>query len=701
MTRFARRFLDFARRTWAAVRAAIWALLPCRFAIVVLFAVTAALTLADQGLESLRVMAEFGNASQVGTREPYLVRLLLFFLGTVTLASSAWYFSRQALFLEPPRKPVSREEAAIFTWAPRVLGALGFACPGLALWLAAGQYGIHEGADQILSPRLLLRILGVAFFLLGLLFGGALAFRRSLLDLEGLTIPERSRRVKQLPPGTRAVLLVSGILTFVLFMGILLDPIRLTAFVATPTVILFCAAIWIFVGTVLVVAAFRLRLPLFTILLGLLLVSSFSNDNHRIRPVGAARARPDLQQAVDKWVSWMDDSYPAEVRHPVFLVAAEGGGLRAAYWTAAVLAAIHTQFPTFSDHCFAISGVSGGSLGGAVFDALLVARPADFRTAAREVLSHDFLAPTTARMLGTDLPQQFVPFPIFPDRGAAMESAWDGAWEKVARGTFSRPFLELALEHRPFLFLNSTEVENGRRLIFSPIRIRPSSGSPETSPALFKNAGDGIDLLGGDLPVSAAVHMSARFTYVSPAGTIRAGDTIHRVVDGGYFENSGAATAAEILEYLQSSSNRQSGRLSPHVILITHTEKPLPGGVILSEELAPIRAIFATRVARGEHAVAELRGAAGAGWTEFNLQTDQGIPLPLGWLLSAQARRAIDEAIDSPANRAARAKIGSLLTRAPQSAPRNNISDRLSQVARKKETSKGIGAAIQQIVRGR
>jgi hypothetical protein len=496
------------------------------------------------------------------------------------------------------------------------------------------------------------------------------------------------------------VLLAGVVLTLALFVGILLDPIRLTAFVATPTVILFCAAIWIFVGTVLVVAAFRLRLPLFTILLGLLLVSSFSNDNHRVRPVGAARARPDLRQAVDKWVSWMDDSYPAEARHPVFVVAAEGGGLRAAYWTAAVLAAIQTRFPTFADHGFAISAVSGGSLGGAVFDALLVARPADFRTAAREVLSHDFLAPTTARMLGTDLPQQFLPFPILPDRGAAMESAWEGAWEKIARGTFSRPFLELALEHRPFLFLNSTEVDSGRRLIFSPIRIQPAD-SPEMSQPLFKNAGDGIDLLGGDLPVSAAVHMSARFTYVSPAGTIRAADGVHRVVDGGYFENSGAATASEILEYLQSDSNPQSGRLSPHVILITHTEKPLPGGTILSEELSPVRAIFATRVARGEDAVEELRSEAGENWTEFSLQTDQGVPLPLGWLLSAQARRAIDEAIDSAANEAARAEIGSLLTRAPQGSPRNNVPDQLSQVARKKDTSKGIGAAIRQIVKGR
>jgi hypothetical protein len=699
MKNFAKRLLRSARRAWAAVRLAMKVLSPCRFAILVLVVLTFALAFADQGSESLRVMAEFGNAEQVGAREPYLFRLLLFLVGTVTLASSAWYFSRQALLLDPPPRPVSRETEVLFTWAPRVLGALGFVCPGLALWVAANQYGIHEGLDQIFSPRLLLRVLAIAFSLLGLLFGLILAVRRSHFGLERLHIPER-RTVKQLPPSTRAVLLASGILTLVLFAWIVVDPFRLTALVATPTVILFCASIWIFAGTVLVVAASRLRLPLFTVLFLLLLVSSGSNDNHRVRPSQAARARPDLEQAVDGWVSWMDEHYAAEPRHPLFLVAAEGGGLRAAYWTAAVLAAIHTQFPTFSDHCFAISGVSGGSLGAAVFDGLLAARPDDFRIAAREVLSHDFLASTTARMLGTDLPQQFLPRPILPDRAAAMERAWEKAWEKVAPGTFSRPFLELGLEHRPYLFLNGTEVETGRRMIFSPIRIGPSTESAAPLDVVFKNAGDGIDLLGGDLPVSGAVHMSARFTYVSPAGTIRKGKSIHRIVDGGYFENSGAATAAEILEYLQSSRNRSRDRLDARVIFITHTEKSLPGGEALSEELSPIRALFATRVARGEHAVAVLRGAAGAAWTQFNLQTDQGIPLPLGWLLSAQARRAIDAAIDSAANKAARAQIGSLLTDLPRGAPRNNAADRLSQVAKQREPSKGIGAALRQIAKG-
>jgi predicted acylesterase/phospholipase RssA len=700
-TKIVRHPLDLARRGWARVRIAFEVLLPCRFAILVLLVITAAFVVVDQGSESLRVLAEFGDPSQVGAREPYVVRLVLFLAGATALASSAWYCSRQALLIEPPRKPVSKEAQILFTWAPRVLGALGFACAALALWIAADQYGSHSGIDQVPSPRLLLRILAVIFLLLGIGFGALLTRRRSLLGIEDLAIPDSRGRFRELPAGTKTVLRASGLATLLLFVAIVAAPIRLTSFVATPTVLLFCSAIWVFAGTVLVVAAARLELPLFTILLALLLVSSFWNDNHRVRAVGPARARPSLAQSVQKWVSWMDDNYPGEKVHPVFLVAAEGGGLRAAYWTAAVLSAIHTQFPTFSDHLFAVSAVSGGSFGAAVFEGLLAARPEDFRKAARDILSHDFLAPTTARLLGCDLPQQFLPPPILPDRGAAMERAFERAWRKVEAGTFARPFLEFALGHEPALFLNATEVETGRRIIFSPARIGFPEGRPDPSAEFFENAGDGIDLLGGDLALSGAVHMSARFTYVSPAATIESRGTVHRIVDGGYFENSGAATADDILEYLHSPQNPSRARLAPHVILITHTEKPIPGGEALSEMLAPVRAIFAARVARGDQAVAELRGEADGRWTEFNLRTDQGVPLPLGWLLSAQARRAIDEAIDSPANRAARSEIGSLLTREPRDSRRNTIPDRLSQTARKKEAPQTVGGALRRIVQGR
>ena len=67
---FAKRLLRIARRAWVWLRRGIDTLLPCRFAILVLGLVTVILALTDQGLESLRVMAEFGNSDQVGAREP-------------------------------------------------------------------------------------------------------------------------------------------------------------------------------------------------------------------------------------------------------------------------------------------------------------------------------------------------------------------------------------------------------------------------------------------------------------------------------------------------------------------------------------------------------------------------------------------------------------------------------------------------------
>src|SRR5262249_7462795 len=50
-----------------------------------------------------------------------------------------------------------------------------------------------------------------------------------------------------------------------------------------------------------------------------------------------------------------------------YLGAAEGGGIRAAYWTALELASLHELDPEFDRSTFAISGISGGSVGATVY----------------------------------------------------------------------------------------------------------------------------------------------------------------------------------------------------------------------------------------------------------------------------------------------------------------------------------------------
>lgn len=180
---------------------------------------------------------------------------------------------------------------------------------------------------------------------------------------------------------------------------------------------------------------------------------------------------------------------------PVFLVAAEGGGVRAAYWTAVVLGRLQDQHPTFARQVFGISGVSGGSVGAAVFAALLRDRAPDsrcrefarrqghaddstqlgaFETCAQEVLRQDLLSPGLGRLLAADFLQWFVPAPVPSfDRARTIEDSWSAAYEAATgRNTLDQPFLSIsgggptpdAADHlsHPALLLNGTHAATSR-----------------------------------------------------------------------------------------------------------------------------------------------------------------------------------------------------------------------------------------------
>src|SRR5690606_6933429 len=215
---------------------------------------------------------------------------------------------------------------------------------------------------------------------------------------------------------------------------------------------------------------------------------------------------------------------------------------------------------------------------------------------------------------------------------------------------FTRPIDSLYTPGRwngtPLLFLNSTVVETGQRLVMSPVRIDEPS---------FSEALDGRSVLGHEVPLSAAVHNSARFTYVSPAGTVRRLDRTStggraewiRLVDGGYFENSGAVTAAEILRAVRKHATTlpDGARIRPVVIHIsndpetTAAEDLLERRKWLNQVVAPVKAMYNVRQARGFQARESL-GRDDVLHVHFrlcrNLDDDASIkqPLPLGWALS-------------------------------------------------------------------
>ena len=99
----------------------------------------------------------------------------------------------------------------------------------------------------------------------------------------------------------------------------------------------------------------------------------------------------------------------------------------------------------FGGHVFAISSVSGGSVGAVGYAAMLKTAPPNVRTPATEAdaetftsdllgfAGRDVLGPALTGTLFSDLLYRFLPLPLLPDRAETLERAWEEAWDVSER----------------------------------------------------------------------------------------------------------------------------------------------------------------------------------------------------------------------------------------------------------------------------
>jgi len=176
---------------------------------------------------------------------------------------------------------------------------------------------------------------------------------------------------------------------------------------------------------------------------------------------------------------------------------------------------------------------------------------------------------------------------------------------------------------------------------------------------IFNDTADVFSFIDYPIAASTAAHLSARFTYVSPAGSLRKRNakTAAHVVDGGYFENSGTATALDVLSALYSRGEKLN--LDFVVVYVnndpgepeTTTGEPARPAPLrwLTELLSPIDALFNARVARGTYSqsltkefLEENAPDKRRRYYHFGLKQEKFAP-PLGWFLSAKSRHSIDQ----------------------------------------------------------
>ncbi len=468
---------------------------------------------------------------------------------------------------------------------------------------------------------------------------------------------------------------------------------------AVPTLLLFAALSLVIVNFLAVQSGGVGRLVVWALATVAVVFSLFDfANNHRVRRVPylaqTAPAMPDLPDTFRNWLQARTDQSKFSGRYPVYIVAAQGGGSYAAMHAAHFLSYMQARCPNFAHHLFAISGVSGGSVGAAAFAAAMkdaeqrggVKIPdtgctdrsgEDPAISAVQILDDDFWSPLQAMWLFPDLLQQFLPVRVeIFDRARALEHGLEASWERsVTRNdlygprvqsktanTMAEPFLSLWPQgfdkslFTPALILNTTEVDTGRRRLISPFKFEGLTDL-RFFPVSCTSASATHEGKVKSLPLSTAAVLSARFPWITPSGWYydpsETGEctspekSVTKLSDGGYFESSGVATALDLAHSLQNIINQGDLKVDIKLVILTSGGFASETADGLNEALDPIRTMLNASEARGYIEVgradqADFAKAAAQSGAVLKVKLEEyGYPLPLGWSLSDVTRYLI------------------------------------------------------------
>ncbi len=460
----------------------------------------------------------------------------------------------------------------------------------------------HRNVEPFLRHQFYLPIIGLGLFLLQILLVRFYILRRRYINekekndrideqdcdyvrfmgREVLKVPKSSHRVEQLYFTTFNIVALIGGLVFtstIFFIGVA-DRIGPLAFALLTFGVLVGLAN--LVGYQSVRRNFNFH---FLIVLWIIIIGWFDfAELYRVRLVKAGSEniygkRPDLKTYFDRWIKDRQTDIAQSTEFPVYIILSDGGASRSGYWVASVLASWEdlpgrdtTQ--VFSNHLLCLSGTSGGSVGNVTFYTLLKNKQDNpelkLTRRAQEFLSTDFLTYCIAHYFGSDLMRHVVPI-HFTDRAAALEKVMEHASESCLDSAFQKTVSEVIDDSGklPILFLNTTEVQGGSPAVVSSVQLASFSNRMDVLTEIDSTGKDGY----GDIRLSTATILSARFPYISPAGSIRN----YYFVDGGYFDNSGAGVVHEMLQALQRIMDEDSvnkplyDKLKFHLVHVTNT----------------------------------------------------------------------------------------------------------------------------------
>jgi hypothetical protein len=644
------------------------------------------LAFTDQGKDLVVTVAEDATDPVTG------LGWTIWLCATLTLFSlQAWFWSRAIVVYSYGAERGHWRPRWLLEQTPRLLAFIPFGFLAVAL----GFSGMKSSLVFIIP----LLLIGVAIVAL-------LVVREDVVHFIANHGPTRIRKTLATRPGAfrSAWILFSYAVATSAWLFATFLPVRSSQALGPAATVFLAVSSIVPVMATLIHLGRLARLPV----VGALLVLAFAvslmpwADNHGVgrRAPFATLGWPSTPSPQDSpavaYRRWKLQAPPAGSVTPMIFVAAEGGASRAGYWTTETLSTLQDATAgRFSDSVFAITSVSGASVGAVGFIAALDDRPAGraaLRPGLEQYAAKDSLSPALAGMLFPDLVQRFTPLALLPDRGETIERSWEVSWADRCRSRatcddqlFKKRFMSLwptgtNAAWSPALLIEGASQETGKRIITSNLNLSdPASRQVDVD--------DYHDLTHTDPAVSTAILNGARYPWISPAGTF---ENIHgagpqHVLDGGYFDATGDEVTRELAHaMLQSGAAAKPSvppdNLAPVFLVIGNCAPQSPAatgwaaGIAqwvqgrTADLTAPLSGLYKGRDAHAAHIIRALRfdltGAPPTGaearcpqtiavgrfegrtayFVPVKLCSIEGESVPLDWVLSRQAQSQMRQA---------------------------------------------------------